>query len=339
MKSILILGLVLTLNAWGQAPQTNSAAGKRRAVLSFVAPQSLAVDGAGNVFVTDARGIHQIAPSGVVTNLALARIPMRPPDFDPPLGVAVDDAGNLFVAHTVGNTILKLTAAGAITTLAGAEASGYADGAGVAARFNYPRGLAVDPAGNVCVADTRNHVIRVVTPAGVVTTLAGSPGHAGSADGSGGAARFSAPRGVAIGRGGIVFVADTDNHTIRRVTPSGRVLTLAGSPGLAGSADGKGTAARFSGPRSVAVDHAGNVFVADTLNSTIRKVTPDGVVTTLAGGASSGPADGTGSAAWFRGPKGVAVDPAGNVFVADTYFSRIRKVTPEGVVTTLGAAP
>ena len=144
-------------------------------MLGFVAPQSLAVDGAGNVFVTDARGIHQIAPSGVVTNLALARIPLRPPDFDPPLGVAVDGAGNLFVAHTVGNTIQKLTTAGAITTLAGAEASGYADGVGGAARFNYPRGLAVDPADNVFVADTYSSRIRKVTPEGVVTTLGGAP--------------------------------------------------------------------------------------------------------------------------------------------------------------------
>ena len=175
-----------------------------------------------------------------------------------------------------------------------------------------------------------------MTPAGVVTTLAGLAGSQGSADGTGSAARFAWPIGVAVDSTGNVYVADNGNDTIRKVTPAGVVTTLAGLAGSSGSADGTGSAARFYGPSGVAVDSAGNVYVADTGNYTIRKVTPAGVVTTLAGLAGTeGSADGTGSAARFSYPSGVAVDSAGNVYVADTGNNTIRKVTPAGVVTTL----
>ena len=160
---------------------------------------------------------------------------------------------------------------------------GSADGTGSAARFYCPCGVAVDSAGNVYVADSDNHTIRKVTPGGVVTTLAGLAGSSGSADGTGSAARFYDPYGVAVDSAGNVYVADYRNHTIRKVTPGGVVTTLAGLAGSSGSADGTGSAARFYYPYGVAVDSAGNVYVADTCNNTIRKVTPGGVVTTLAG--------------------------------------------------------
>src|SRR5207237_879105 len=188
-------------------------------------------------------------------------------------------------------TIRKITPAGAVTTLAGtAEQIGAADGTGNAARFSSPFGVAVDGASNVYVADTYNNTIRKIAPAGAVTTLAGSAGQYGSADGTGNAARFNSPFGVAVDSVSNVYVADTYNYTIRKITPAGEVTTLAGSAGQYGSADGLGSAARFGGgpgpfpggPRGVAVDSDANVYVADSDNDTIRKITPAGAVTTMA---------------------------------------------------------
>jgi sugar lactone lactonase YvrE len=259
--------------------------------------------------------------------------------FDSPSGVAVDGAGNLYVADTSNDTIRKVTPAGVVTTLAGAGTVGSADGTGAAAQFHFPSGVAVDSAGNLYVTDSSNSTIRKVTPAGVVTTLAGAVGVAGSADGVGSTARFFDPQGVAVDSAGNFYVADVGGDTLRKVTPAGVVTTLAGAPGIVGSADGTGPAARFHSPVGVAVDSAGNLYVTDLGNSTIRKVTPAGVVTTLAGAAGMlGSVDGTGAAARFNALQGVAVDGAGNFYVADTNNDIIRKVTPAGVVTTLAGA-
>ena len=177
-----------------------------------------------------------------------------------------------------------MTPSGVVSTLAGSPGvEGSADGTGSAARFNGPTGVAVDSSGNVYVADTENHTIRKVTPGGVVTTLAGTAGVFGSADGTGSAAKFNHPFRVAVDSSGNVYVADTDNHTIRKVTPGGVVTTLAGSAGVKGSADG--SVARFKDPSGVAVDSRGNVYVGDTSNLTIRKVTPGGMANPLAGTA------------------------------------------------------
>lgn len=224
-----------------------------------------------------------------------------------------------------------------VRTMAGsAGVTGSADGAGAEARFRFPNGVAVDRSGNVYAADTGNHTIRKVTPAGTVTTLAGTAGATGSADGTGAAARFYQPVGVAVDESGYVYVADTANHTIRKVSPTGEVTTVAGAAGIFGSADGTGTSARFDGPTGVAVDGSGNLFVADSFNRTIRKVTPTGVVTTVAGTARAlGLVDGIGAAARFGFPAGVAVDGLGNLWVTDSYNNVIRKVSAGGAVTTL----
>ena len=264
--------------------------------------------------------------------------------------VAVTEAmsGDAFQC-VIGNTGGTITSAPAVltvrspltfTTLAGlAGSSGSADGPGTNARFSGPIDLAVDGAGTIYVADTSNHIIRRITPTGDVTTLAGTAGSAGSADGTGAAARFSHPTGITVRGSGDVFVADTDNHTVRRITAAGVVTTLAGLAGVAGSGDGAGSAARFRQPCDVAVDAAGIVYVADSGNNTIRMVNAVGLVSTLAGQAGgSGGADGVGSAARFFFPQGVAADAAGNLYVADSGNNTIRRITPAGVVTTLAGA-
>jgi sugar lactone lactonase YvrE len=191
----------------------------------------------------------------------------------------------------------------------------------------------VDGAGNVYVADSSNHAIRKISTAGEVTTFAGLAGVHGYADGIGGDARFFDPEGIAVDAGGIVYVGDSLNNRIRKITPEGAVTTLAGAG--RGSTDGTGTAARFNFPRGLAVDSAGNVYVADQYNHTIRKVSPEGMVTTLAGQAGSpGTANGIGSDAQFSAPDSVAVDRDGNVYVAESNYDVIRKITPRGVVTT-----
>jgi sugar lactone lactonase YvrE len=247
-------------------------------------------------------------------------------------GAAVDASGTVYVADTANHRIRKVTLDGAVTTLAGGSTSGSADGAGAEARFKTPRGLAVDASGTVYVADTGNHRIRKVTPAGVVTTLAG--GVSGFWDDAGTSARFNGPRSLAVGASGVVYVADTDNYVIRRVTPEGVVTTLAGR-GTRGYVDDRGASAAFGLPTGVAVDASGMVYVADPFNQVIRKVTPDGAVSTLAGDGNPGYVDGPGGSARFSSPFGVAVDAVGMVYVADSGNHRLRKVTPAGDVTTL----
>jgi sugar lactone lactonase YvrE len=223
-----------------------------------------------------------------------------------------------------------------VTTLAGgnSNSAGSVDGTGSGARFNHPIGLAVDAAGNLFIADEVNDTIRKVTPAGVVSTIAGDPGVAGGFDGTGSVVRFNIPSGTAVDSAGNIYVADAGNSAIRMIAPSGLVSTFAGYIGIPGSVDGVGTNARFIEPQGIAIDSLGNLYVSD--NNTIRKIAPDGTVTTIAGVYGiSGTADGTGTAARFEGPTGVAVDGQGNVFVADSDNNTIRKVTPSGVVTTV----
>jgi len=227
-----------------------------------------------------------------------------------------------------------------VTTLAGtADLFGSVDGTGAAARFDLPSGVAVDSGGNVYVADAGNSTIRKVTAGGVVTTLAGTADLVGNVDSTGAAARFDLPSGVAVDSAGNVYVADQNNHTIRKVAAGESVTTLAGTAGMLGSVDGTSAAARFYQPTGMAVDSAGNIYVADQYNSIIRKVTAGGAVTTLAGTADLvGSVDGTGAAARFNNPSGVAVDSPGNVYVADHFNHTIRKVTAGGVVTTLAGS-
>jgi len=232
---------------------------------------------------------------------------------------------------------------GSITDFAGTGVAGSVDGSGASATFNSPLGLCVDSAGNIYVAEgsptggASNHTIRKITPGGDVSTFAGTAGQSGSDDGTGAAARFSNPQGVAADPAGNIYVADTDNSTIRKISSAGEVSTFAGSPGQTGAADGTGNAARFNHPNGVAVGPSGNIYVADSSNHVIRVITPAAVVTTLAGG-QQGFADGTGAAAKFNFPNELAVDADEIIYVADFNNHRIRAVTSAGVVTTLAGS-
>lgn len=258
------------------------------------------------------------------------------PNFNLATAIATDNTGAVYVANW-HNAILKITRAGVVMTFAGKpDARGTADGIGSAARFIYPIGVATDYAANVYVTDKVSNTIRKITPSGEVTTLAGTPGTTGHADGVGGNASFSSPIGVATDGAGNIYVADSGNNIIRKVSPTGVVTTIAGLAGASGENDGIGEAARFTAPYSITSDSAGNLFVAEISSHILRKITPEGAVTTLAGKAGeTGYADGTGANATFKAPHGVAADKAGNVYVADYGNNTIRKVTPTGTVTTL----
>jgi sugar lactone lactonase YvrE len=342
-----------------EAGQNDGAAAS--AIFNF--PRGIAVDLAGNVYVADTSGsyteglfttstdftIRKITADGEVSSLAgaigsngggFADGTGSSATFYNPVGLGLDADGNIIVADVGNNAIRKVTSSGVVTTLGGISTVGSSDGTGYDARFNGPSGVALDGSGNLYVADTVNNTIRRVTPDGVVTTIAGIAQKGGSLDGNGSAATFDLPGAVAVDGGGNIYVADSANNTIRKITSSYVVSTLAGTPGSPGSANGTGAAARFNDPTGVAVDGGGNVYVADSRSDTIREITPGGLVTTLAGTpGTSGSSDGTGPAALFNSPSGIAVDGAGNLYVADTANSTIRRIAPGGGVTTVAGQP
>lgn len=334
----------------GQSGAIGSADGTG-ANATFINPSGLAVDHQGNVFVADTGNdtIRKITPAGVVTTFAGQAI-------DPVTGLhntggradgtgpaaefhfgisiidsigsnslAIDANDNLYLADTLSSSIRKITPAGVVTTIA------LRSPLGVLITLNSPDGVAIDPGGNLYVTDSGNCVIRKITPDGVVSAFAGMMNFAGSADGTGNAATFNNPRGIACDSSGNVYVADTNNNTIRKITPSGAVTTLAGSAGTtlensAGSSDGLGRNARFNGPIGLALDAAGNLFIADRGNHSVRRLTPAGVVSTVAGlSGVAGSASGTGNAIRFNQPYSIAITSSGNFFVADTKNHVIRK--------------
>ena len=365
---ILALGSLIALSARGQTNYTGAyyfntfagaaigADGTGKLAL-FDYPNSTAVDSAGNVYIADYNHntVRKITPAGVVTTVAGFAGDNGAADRDGtgvdarfyyPTGIALDSAGNIYVTEQLGSTVRKITPAGVVSTLAGTfGVTGSADGTGSAARFYYPCGIAVDSSSNVYVSEILNQTIRKITPAGVVSTIAGTAGVNGSADGPGAVARFSNPADLAIDSTGNLYVADNLNSTIRKIVLGSSVRdisvsTFAGTAGVVGNTDGTGPAASFQGPYGLSVDGAGNVYVADTYNHTIRKITPARVVSTFAGTAGiHGATDGTGSAAQFNTPTDITVNSAGTLlYVADYGNNEIRKLTSRRVVSTFAGS-
>lgn len=363
IRKVTPTGVVSTLAGLAQTPGTNDGTGS---VARFNQPYGVAVDSFGNVFVADTYNstIREITPGGVVTTFA--GIPGVGPQyrdgsvtnqgtnyamFGYPYGIAIDSSNNIYVADTYTHLIRVITN-GQVATLAGdnniadiaaTNNFGNADGIGAAARFDYPFALATDRAGNVYVADTGNNLVRQVTPAGVVRTIAGTNGNG----------TFSEPLGIAVDAGTNIYVADSQDQVVQLLVPSGTnwvvspYSPLAGQTNRPGDQDGADRTSpvdSFYQPWGLAVDSVSNVYVGDSLNGTLRKITPltanpYSTLSTLAGPDESyGLEDGTNSAARFYEPESVAVDGAGNVYVADTFNNCIRLVTPAGVVTTLAGS-
>jgi sugar lactone lactonase YvrE len=351
-----------------------------------VAPAGTTMAGTIYAAVPEDQSVIAIAPDGKVSTLAGSGTNAQAGGVDGtgaaarfyyPLGLTIDATGTILVADTNNNAIRKVTPDGVVTTVAGGMAQkGDVDGTGVDARFSEPSAVATDTNGNLYVADSGNATIRKVTPAGVVTqalpaglavytqtlardsngnfyvpernailkvtssgvvtTIAGEVAQAGYRDGTGSAAVFDAPTGITVDGSGNLYVVDTGNFVIRKVTPSGVVTTFAGSPFSRGTADGTGTAAQFTSPGVVVIDSNGALYLTD--GNAIREISPSAAVTTLAGSQVAGSTDGAGVSATFSAPYGLAVGPAGSLYVSDTSNHEIRKITGAGVVTTIAGS-
>jgi cysteine-rich repeat protein len=322
------------------------------------APWALAVDGLGNLFISELNNqrVRRVnAADGIITTVVGTGTAGFSGDggtatsaqLNFPRGLALDSLGNLFIADTVNHRIRRVdTATGIITTVVGVGAAGFSGDGGLAtdAEINWPNAVAVDGLGSLFVADTRNDRVRATNgTTGVITTLAGSGVRGVSGDGSSAtSARLSFPRGVAVDGLGQVFIADDGNNRIRRVDPAtGIIDTVAGSGTIAGfSGDGgPATSAQLNGPYGVTIDDLGTVFLVDGLNHRIRRVdAATGVITTVAGTGTAGFSGdgGAASSAQINSPSGVAVDDGGNVFIADTGNHRIRRVDADsGIITTV----
>jgi sugar lactone lactonase YvrE len=319
----------------GTAEQTGSTNGTGTEA-RFFNPIGVVADAAGNVYVGDTGNnlVRKISPTGTVTTLAGSGVlgsadgTGAAAQFSYPWGLAIDSAGNLYVCDSGNHTIRKITPEGVVTTLAGsAGQSGSTDGTGANARFSHPSSIAIDGSGNLFVTDYNNSTIRKITPAGAVSTLAGSAGQFGFADGQGSSAVFNYPDGIAVDSAGDIWVSDSNNHVIRHVSAGGFVTTIAGAAGASGSQDGFGSVARFSNPIGITVGPDNALYVVDSHNHAIRRVLTNGDVSTVAGSLGvSGAVDGRADQARFNNPTALALAPGGTLIVTDTFNHVVRSV-------------
>ncbi len=320
--------------------QPGASNGKGGDSAQFKRPTGLAVDSHDNVLVADSGNglLRKITPEGEVSNVVEIPNPSR--TFGPQ-GLAIDAVDNLYIADSANNVILTVTAAGKISVLAGTGKLGAQNGPLNKASFSGPQGIAVNASGIIFVADTGNNLIRRITPDGLVSTLAGS-GDEGTNDGKGEAAQFNQPTGIVVAPGNVLYVSEGFGQRVRRVASDGTVTTVAGS-GRSGSADGPGDKASFRFPGALTLADDGALLLVDSRNNSVRKVVlptetaaeSQFAVSTWAGNGVATFKNSYGPLAGFNGPNGLALDEAGTLYVADTGNHSIRKVTADGTVTTL----
>ncbi len=318
-------------------------------IAQLSSPNSVAVDGSGNLFIADSGNyrVRKISTSGIITTVAGNGTPGFSADGGAATsaslnllsGVAVDGPGNVFIAEGGTHRIRKISVSGIITTVAGNGTQGFSGdgGAATSAQLFYANGVAVDGTGNIFIVE--NNRIRRVSTSGTITTVAGSGVSGYSGDGgAAGTAQLFAPSGVSVDGSGNIFISDSFNSRIRKVSTNAIITTVAGNGTLGFSGDGgAATSAQLGDPSGVAVDGSGKLFIADVRNDRIRMVSPGGIVTTVAGTGTLGFSGDGGAAtsAQLGGPYNVAVDGSGNLFIPDPVNYRIRRVSPDGIITTV----
>jgi trimeric autotransporter adhesin len=308
-------------------------------------PAGIDVDRAGNVFIADAGNnrIRMVTPAGVISTVGGTGTvgfsgdggPAPAAQFVVPVDVSVDGNGNLFIADQGNYRIREVNAAGVINSVAGTTDNGRPASF---AQLYFPNTVVADGDGNVFIADTDAHRIRKITPAGIMTIVAGNGSAGFSGDGGPAiSAQLYYPAAIAVDAAGSLFIADTRNERVRKVTPDGIITTVAGNlTGRAAGDGGPALQAQLIEPAGVAVDAAGNLFIAEAAGNRVREVNTAGVISTIAGNGTYGFSGDGGPAlsAQLALPTGIAVDGAGDVFIADSMNNRIRIVTPDGIINT-----
>jgi streptogramin lyase len=307
------------------------------AAAKFSGPTGVSCAADGSVWVADFSNhcIRRIDADGTVSTVAGVAGSKGHVDgkgaaakFNNPRGVSCAADGSVWVGDMSNDCIRRIAADGTVSTVAGvAGLKGHVDGKGAAAKFNHPFGVSCAADGSMWVADRNNHCIRRIAADGTVSTVAGVAGSKGHVDGKGAAAKFNHPYGVSCAADGSIWVADEDNHCIRRIAADGTVSTVSGVAGSSGHVDGKGAVAKFSNPRGVSCAADGSMWVGDMGNHCIRRIDADGTVSTVAGVAgSSGHVDGKGAVAKFSSPRSVSCAADGSVWVADEGNHCIRRI-------------
>ena len=327
-----IINLSVTTLAGSGAIGSDNGAGT---VASFNGQWGCAMGANGNLYVADTYNhkIRKVAFDGTVSTVAGTGTSGNQDGasgtatFNYPFGIAVDKNENIYVSEIGSDNIRKIAPDGTVSTFAGSPTGriGSDDGADTSATFSDPLGLVADADGNIYVADAANNKIRKITPAGVVTTVAGN-GTAGAGNGAALSATFNTPLCVAIDAANNLYVTEQKNYDVRKIAADGTVTTVAGS-GQAGSADGAGTSASFNFPVGIVADLSGNLYVTDNGYGTIRIITPSGFVATLAGNGNQTSVDGIGYQASFNNPLGMAMDSGGSMYIMDNSSNKVRKVT------------